>query len=248
VKTTPLGCQPYIDALNPAFSNSSPVVGPNGLCPTGRYTAASQAEASAAMVNGSNFPSTVVLAKADDVAQDILARGFPIPLASPYTATGPASATGTPTTTTTVAPGGATTTTTTTPTTNYTYAGDTITYNTTNVTVTNNAGAITTTTTTTPAPDNEPTSECAKNPNTVGCMKPGDLPTDAPVWQTRTVDYGAENLGFTGACPAPVTWVVFGLNLTWSYQPICDIAWMVRLALLIMAGLSAAGIVVRETS
>lgn len=178
-------CEPYIDALNPAFSNLAPVKGSDGKCPTGRYGAVSLETARAKLGTGATFPEGVNITAADRLAEDILNKGGVITGASERTVSGPASISGTPQVTTENKPDGSTVTTTKTPTTNYTYGGNTINYTTTVVTTINNAGDVTTVTTNTPGSHEAPDVECEKNPGTVGCMKPGELPTDAPTWQTR---------------------------------------------------------------
>lgn len=241
-------CAPYVDFLNPAYSNTSPVPGPDGKCPTGGYHSATLGQAQAKLGTTATFPDGVDIGAADRLAEDILQKGGSITGASERTVTGPASASGSPTTTTENKPDGSTVTTTSTPTTNYTYAGDTINYTTTVVTTIDNAGDVTTVTTNTPATGTEE-GECA-NPGTVGCMKPGELPTNAPTWQTREVIFAAEDLGFAGACPAPVHWElpISGVQLDWSYQQACDVAPMIRLALLAIAAIGAISVVIRETS
>jgi hypothetical protein len=39
-----------------------------------------------------------------------------------------------------------------------------------------------------------------------------------------------------------------GVTLDWSYQPACDVAPMIRLALLAIASIGAISIVIRETA
>jgi len=108
-------------------------------------------------------------------------------------------------------------------------------------------GGVTTTTTATTdnAPAPEESDQCKANPQSVGCAKLGDLPTDQPESTVRDVTFAEESLGFTGACPAPNNWVVHGISLTWGYQPICDIAPIIRLALIAIAAFSAAAIIIR---
>lgn len=62
--------------------------------------------------------------------------------------------------------------------------------------------------------------------------------------------FAPEDLGFAGACPAPVHWELplSGVQLDWSYQQACDVAPMIRLALLAIAAIGAISVVIRETS
>jgi hypothetical protein len=160
------------------------------------------------------------------------------------TTTGPATQTGTPTVTTTVV-GGATTTDTATPTTNYTYSGDTITYNNTYVDVKNDGTTTTTTTTTNPQ---DPSDPCTNNPTRAGCSILGVPPTDSVTPTTKNVAYTPEDVGVAGSCPADHMLPFHGWNLPIHWQPLCDAAPTVKLAMVALAGLIAAGIVVRAVA
>ena len=224
-----LKCPASINALNPAWSipdGGSP--GPDGKCPTGRYAPATQPYVA------DRIAQYATPQQLKDTARAVLENGGDIPVAASRSLTGPASKTGSPTTTTTTNPDGTTKTTTSTPTTNYTYNGDTINYNTTVTTTVNNGGDVTTTTTTTDGTAPDPEDPCTKNPDRVGCVKLGDVPTDSPSWETKTVTFAPEDLGMGGACPAPESIHLGYLNkdLVWSYQPACDVAPTIRLAML----------------
>jgi hypothetical protein len=241
---TTLQCPASIDASDPA--NNIPAglpPGPDGLCRTGRYNTPKTPVQAADLLEEHAPPTGEQLR---DMAQDALDRGVAIEGASEREVSGPASVTGAPKVTTTVNPGGSTTTTTKTPTTNYTYNTNTVNYTTTTVTVVNNAGDVTTTTETEgEVPESD---QCKTAPDSLGCSKMGVLPTDEPIWQTRDVVFAPEDLGFNASCPAPETWEVFSMSLTWGYEPICDVAPFIRFALLAFAGIGAISIVIRETN
>lgn len=199
-----------------------------GLCPEATWTAANM-PAAISRIQANLSPD-----KMADVARDVVSNGGQ-PEAGPVTVSGPASST--PRTVTQTGPNG---TTTTNITNNYTYQGDTITWN---ETTTVNAPGGDTTTTTGPAPDTS--SECEKNPDSLGCMRPGDLPTDKPQWQSRNVVFAVDELGLPSACPAPRQMVWRGTTLTLNYQPACDVAPMVKAALIIITAISCTLIVVQ---
>jgi hypothetical protein len=130
---------------------------------------------------------------------------------------------------------------------NYTYAGDTVTYNTT--TVTNIYNPVTNTTTTetsteTPAKEPEKQTECEKNPEIIACQKVtlGELTPEPIKNMNRTMSinkdsgWGPEN----GTCPAPKTAVVLGVNLSMPFTMICNLATAIRPVVIGMAWLSAA--------
>jgi hypothetical protein len=238
-------CPASVDPFDSAYSIAAgQPVGVDGKCQTARYYHTPITESQAADWLEATDPPTGV--ELSDMAQDAIARGQEIE-ASERTLNGPASVSGTPTTTTTTNPDASTVTTTKTPTTNYTYTTNTVNYTTTTVTVVNNAGDITTTTTTEGEPPES--DQCKKNPDSVGCAKLGDPGTDKPAWETRDVLFTPEDLGFgAGSCPASNTWEVGPVTLTWGYEPVCDVAPMIRVALLLMASIGAIGIIFKETS
>lgn len=237
-------CPASIDFSDPSQSIPEGLPpGADGKCRTGRYNVPMPPVDAAQRVEQYAPPNGEALKR---LAEDALARGFEIPEASPESGSGPTSVPGTPTTTTTQNPDGTTKTVTKTPTVNYTYNGDTINYTITTVTVTNNAGDITTTTEGTVP---EETDACKAAPDSLGCSKMGAPGTDAPAWQVRDVVFTPEDLGIgAGSCPAPESWDVFGINLTWGYEPICDVAPFIRFALLAFAGIGAISVVIRETN
>lgn len=85
----------------------------------------------------------------------------------------------------------------------------TVTNNTTNVTnvtntTTNTPLEPTKTDTVTDKPVEDKRSECEKSPDTLGCMKVDDVPTDRVPTKTVTITWAEENLGLgAGSCPAP---------------------------------------------
>jgi len=237
-------CPASIDPYNSAYSipAGAPAM-PDGKCPTARGLWAPVSNGDAASRLESFDPPAV--AELPAIAEDALSRGQSIPGVQGATGVGPSSVPGTPTTTTTTNPDGSTTTVTKTPTTNYTYNGDTVNYTTTIVTVTNNGGSTTTTVEgTTP----EESDQCKLYPDSLACAKLGDPSGADPVATVRSVPWEVEDLGLGAGCPAPVTWEVFGLTLTWGYQPVCDVAPLIRLALLAFASIGAIGIVIKETN
>ncbi len=172
-------------------------------------------------------------AKAVDVVKQAMGQGVSAqPYAETRPATGPATLTQPATTKTVTQPNGTTSVSTVTVTNNITYAGDT--YNVTNTTVTNNPDGSTTTESQTP--DKDP---CDLNPTALACIKLGEPPSDMPTWQTKSIAYQADNLGLSGACPAPWTGTVHGWSLSMSYQPVCDVAPQIRHGVLALASLGA---------
>lgn len=200
---------------------------PDGLCPGG--TALPKTEDEAAGIALPYADKT----KAVDIVRQVLQNGIDArPLAEVRPATGPASLTQPQTTKTTTAANGTTQVQTSQITNNITYAGDT--YNITNTTITNYPDGSSDKVQETPQKG-----PCDTQPDSLGCMKLGDLPTDAPTWQTKTITYQPESLGLAGACPAPWTGTVHGWTLSMSYQPACDVAPQIRLGVLALASLGA---------
>jgi hypothetical protein len=237
-----------VDAFDPAYSLPAGLqVGADGKCKRARshHEEVSIDDAGNLVVTRAAPTGTTLR----EMGEEALGYGEPIESATPEV-TGPASKTGTPSTTTSTPSGGETTTTTKTQTVNYSYAGDTITYNI--VTVTNTTvGGTTTTTTETEAPQED--DQCKANPDTLGCMKLGQPPEDQPPqWQTRDVPWAAESLGLGAGCPADVSWTLFpsshSIAVGWSYQPVCEVAGVIRLALLAIAGIGAIAVVIKETT
>lgn len=242
----PGACPQSIDPLDPAWTvPAGEPPGPDGKCRTARHNWQSITPQAAAELLEATKPATT--AQLEQMAKDAIAAGEGIE-ASDRQLSGPTTKTGQPTTTTTTNPDGSTTTATKTAKTTYNYSTvNNVTYNTSVVTVTTNGTTTTTTETTTPGGERDPDDPCAKNPDMVGCATLGSA-TDAVQWQSVNVPFAAEDLGFGGACPANVTWHVFGMDLQWSYARICAVAPDIRVALLLMASIAAIGIVFKETS
>ena len=242
-------CPGFIDALNPAYSQPTPGAAPgiDGKCPTGRYAGIANAIVAAAIDSHGN--PTV----GPQLGADIMNKGGPISGAQPGTITGPTSLPLPDTSSHTVNPDGSTVDTTTKHTVNVTYGPQTINYSTTNIVTTNNGGNVTTTTTTTGATPDTPDDACKTNPNSLGCAQFGSPPTDGVTPVSKPLQYTPDDLGFgSGSCPAPwlgdVHWMSNTFHLSMSYQPVCDNAPTIRVAILALAALSGAFIVVMGVS
>lgn len=170
-------------------------------------------------------------ALAPQAAAQLVAQPYAIPGEGAIALTGPATGTAS-TITQTGAAGNVTTTINNT----FNYAGDTLTWN---ETTTQTTGAGTTTTTAT-QPQADSRTDCEKNPAAIGCAKMGDLPTDAPAWQTKTVTFTADALGLPAACPAPRSLAIRGWNMQLNYQAACDVAGTIRAAMLAITAVSCA--------
>lgn len=136
-------CPASIDPFDPKYSipKGFPVM-PDGKCRQARgYAQPISAEGAADWAV--NFPS---FQTTPEMARDIIDRGQPVEATGPVEVSGPISSPGNPQTTTTEGPSGTTTVTTNTVN-NYTYQGDTVTWNITEITSTNTGGQTTTTTT-----------------------------------------------------------------------------------------------------
>lgn len=240
---TSQSCPASIDALNPAWS--VPAGNPpdaDGKCKSGRY--GPQAVPYVAdRIDKYGDPSGF-----GDLARHVVDDlGQPITVGNPANLTGPGTLTGQPTTEHTVNPDGTTKDVTRTPTTSYTYnnSPNTINYNTTTVVVTNNAGNVSTVTTTTPgAVPPDPTDPCVKNAGTFGCSKPGDPPSDAPTWTSKPIDFAPVVVSSVASCPPDFTGTVRGWTLRMAFKPACDVAPNIRVAVLVLATISATMMVV----
>lgn len=218
------------DAASHCFDASTGlyVVDPTGgLCPAGVQVPLSHAQAEAKL-NNANITADVLKRSLEEV----LKAGGSLQDTGTHTVTGPASVLGETKTKTTTAANGTTQVTTVTNNYNYNYAGNTVTITTTEV-IQNPDGSTETTTSDTPDP------LCAENPNSLACVKLGDVPTDQPAWETKTIAYQADSLGLPAACPAPWTGQLRGWTLSFSYQPACDVAPQIRLAILALTTLGA---------
>lgn len=198
-----------------------------GLCPSGTFQPLTQT-AAADRLNNANV-SGDVLRRA---LEEILKAGGSLQDTGSHSVIGPSSVPGETKTKTTTAANGTTQVTTVTNNYNYNYAGNTITITTTEV-IQNPDGSTETTTSDTPDP------LCADNPTSLACIKLGDVPTDQPAWETKTIAYQADSLGLPAACPAPWTGQLRGWTLSFSYQPACDVAPQIRLAILALTTLGA---------
>lgn len=230
IKVTDSGsprCPASIDALNPAWSVPAGDPGPDGKCATGRYNVATPAQAAARIAQYGDPAGLKPL------AQDVLSKGGSIETSSPRTLSGPASSPVQTSTKTTATPNGTSSVVTTNTVNNYTYNGDTITQTT--VTTINYPDG----STEVEQKQEETPDKCSSDTDSLDCMKLGDLPTDAPVWETKTIAYQADSLGLPAACPAPWTGQLRGWTLSFSYQPACDVAPQVRLAILALTTLGA---------
>lgn len=243
--STSASCPASTDPFNPAYNvpAGSPV-GPDGKCPTARYNHVPQTPEQIAARVVANPPSFPSAQWGQGVGDAIDSGGQTAP--GTVGVTGPATQTGAPTTETTTGPSG-TVTKTTTPTYTYNYAGDTITYNETNTTTVNNNGSVTTTVTTGgAATPQDPKDPCTADPNRVGCVKLGDIPTDKPGWTTKEIVYTPEVLSLPSACPAPWSAHLFKWDVSMSYQIACDQAPAIRLAVLALAGFGCLFFIVRS--
>lgn len=228
------GCSPVVDSI----TGQSYVPGKysDGKCITGRYEPVTES-------NVISRVSPSVQADPSSSAKAAISSGASIE-SSPYSITGPASQTGTPTSKTTTGPAGITTTTTT-PTYSYTYGGNTITVsttNTTNVTNVTNEGDVTTTTETTVQPGNDDKGMCSLYPDSLACMKPG-TPSDAeqipidrrPVTITKDPRWASN----AGACTRGAIQLTSGASIN-LWQPFCDFFALIRGVVVGMFGLAGA--------
>jgi hypothetical protein len=177
-------------------------------------------------------------ALAPQVATQLVSQPYAIPGEGAIALSGPATGTAS-TITQTGAAGNVTTTINNT----FNYAGDTLTWNETTTQVT---GAGTTTTTAT-QPQADARTDCEKNPAAIGCAKMGDLPSDSPSWQTKTVTFSSDALGLPAACPAPRSLAIRGWNMQLNYQAACDVAGTIRAAMLAITAVSCALFVIGAT-
>lgn len=214
--------------------------GADGKCPTGIYTPVTAPQLQEMIKTA----VTTAIAKEHSLspAADITETGT-------RTLTGPATQTGAATTTTTTTATGSSTQTST-PTYNYTYGGDTITYNTTNTTVNNvtNNGVTTTTTTTETKPAEPTEGMCKLYPDSLACQKVGDPPRDEIPKTTQTVTVSPEAVNLPEGCPADIP-LPGGKVL--SYATACDAAQKIRpvvIAAGVLAGLLIAVAALRGVS
>jgi hypothetical protein len=197
-----------------------------GLCPQGTLVTILKAQVESRLA--STPISDVNLGRA---LREVLDAGGSVQDAGASSVSGPARVTRGTTTKTTSTENGTQQVTTTTTYVDITYNQNTVTINQTKVTE-NPDG-----TTTEETEEKKPDGNCEQYPNSLGCADMGTLPTDAPTWQTKTIDFQPQNMGVSGACPAPWSATIHGFALSMSYQPACDVAPMIRAGVLLMAGL-----------
>ena len=192
----------------------------DGKCPTGRYE-------SVQAVPQTQLQTAVLPVVQTDTATSLknLIDSGGYAETSPLSVTGPATQTGASQTTNTTGPSGQVSTVVT-PTYNYTYNGDTITYNTTNNTVTNktdiNGETTTETRTETEPPDTEQL--CELFPSALACMKVGDIPEpDKLPENVKLVSPGRHSAWSynSGQCPNRTIDFSFGVSVN-ILQPFCD--------------------------
>lgn len=192
----------------------------DGKCPTGRYE-------SVQAVPQTQLQTAVLPVVQTDTAtalKNLISSGG-YAETSPLSVTGPATQTGASQTTNTTSPSGQVSTVVT-PTYNYTYNGDTITYNTTNNTVTNktdiNGETTTETKTETEPADTEQL--CDLFPSALACMKVGDIPEpDKLPPNVKVVAPGRHSAWSynSGQCPNRTIDFSFGVSVN-ILQPFCD--------------------------
>lgn len=232
ITATQYGCRDQNGASLPNVSATAQCPfgspGVNGVCPYTQAWADDVASLAPSRLANANISPTTLAGSLEEV----LKAGGSIEDTGTHTVTGPASFPGETKTKTVTAPNGTSQVTTVTNNYNYNYSGDTITITTTSV-VQNPDGSTEETTSDTPDP------LCSQNPNSLACVKLGDVPTTEPAWETKTIVYQADSLGLPAACPAPWTGQLRGWTLSFSYQPACDVAPQVRLAILALTTLGA---------
>lgn len=231
-------CPASIDPLDP--SKSIPAgsdVGPDGLCQTARYNHKPiTLQAASEAVQG--LPTTTPDALTTGLQEAVSNANATAP--AEVSVIGPASQVGQPTQSVTVNPDGSTVTTTSTPSFNYKYQGDIILMSggsKVDVQTCTGSGACSTSTTTTvsaPSPKVDPVDPCTVNPESLGCMKLGDVPTGEVVKRQKDVAFSVDqsNGSLPVGCPQPDV-NVHGNMI--SYQPICDAAVRIKPFIIISA-------------
>lgn len=189
----------------------------DGKCPTGRYEAATEAQAQAKLL-------PVAQAQTVEALKAAIAAGGAVPSTSPVVA-GPATQVGQATTSTSTSPAGSTTVATT-PTYQYNYAGDTITYNTVNTVTTNTTSPNGQTETTTETkPQTDVPGLCDLFPGISACKKldvpdtSGDrLPKED--WSPSITPHVFTS---SATCPAPISVSFPRVSFVISWTPLCDL-------------------------
>lgn len=218
----------------PSIPNGAIVIeGSDGRCPTGRYDVPASVYLPE---NVHKVPSAVlksVVESLDSRSENFYPPDAQLPAISGVS--GPSSQTGQPVSTTTTTDSGNKTVTTT-PVYNYTYSGDTITYNITETTITNNTqnGQTTTETTTTTKPADK--GMCDLYPDALACAKLGEVKDSAIAPIIKNVDISPEDVALPSGCPADLA--LPGGRVV-SYASACDAAQKMR-PLVIAAGVFSA--------
>jgi len=225
-RTTATVCPPVVGLVGyqaPGGAQDS-----TGKCPTGSFSPASESDVT------TRLGRTITTAdQIGNLVKDLTSAGIDLaPYANPGSGTlsGPSRVTQDPVTTTTTSPSGQPSTTTQTTTNNITYNTNNFTW--TNSTTTVNPDGSSQTQTETP---DDPKSECEKNPDSIGCQKPGDVgsPEDIP---RNSVPISFTPVDFTSnaSCPAdiPVSMGRFG-SFVLSFGPFCN--WTASIAPIFIA-------------
>lgn len=268
--TAPKTCDAAIDAFNPAWSvmaGSAP--DQNGKCRTGRYNQGNgvKTDAEIEVEAKGYFERNPDAGKA--LIEALIADGVPFYAPEPRKMSGPATAYGYEGNTVKLTDENGVPVLErikTVPKVDYVYNGNAVGFTTTTTTTTTREknGVVTvvseeTTTgprTTVPQPGESEKEEqqdidlCKGNTDKLACATLGKPSEDKPVWETKSVTpYAPENLGFGGSCPAPIM-LNFGagVNTEWSMQPYCDIAGWIRLLVLAFTSLSAAYLIIEQTT
>jgi hypothetical protein len=88
---------------------------------------------------------------------------------------------------------------------------------------------------------NSSKSECEKNPDSVGCMKVGDMPTsDVMTKANHAVSVVAQTFAAGGSCPQSLAFTVSGHSYAVSYQPLCNQLQNFRAVIIALGGIAAA--------
>lgn len=213
------------------------VVRLDGMCETGVYSPATESQILPALER-----LMQKLDSATTLKRLIGAGGYADPASTSIS--GPATQVGASQTTNTTGPSGSVSSTVT-PTYNYTYAGDTITYNTVNNTVTNKTDISGKTTTETESkPDNTQNKElCDLFPSALACIKPGEAPSpeDLPIVK-KDANFSPDARWGAGAgsCSRGPVQLSFGSFDLW--KPFCDWASMIRGVVIAGFSLAAAAV------
>lgn len=92
--------------------------------------------------------------------------------------------------------------------------------------------------------DGQGTSDCEKNPDTLGCQDlGGTVPSSDPISHYDVpITWNYTSFGSGGSCPADIP-ALTQINASWSFQPVCDFASGLRPILVALAFLLAGRIV-----